>query len=130
MRGARTIVPEVPVTLTPWFDAKDNPPKPESPVITNLGIPRQLVGFLSGVHKRWYSWCTNKPLYIEPTVWGELPSPPGTNDPLGPLTIADLRLAAALLAGRVLTTPEDLAAAAARLRRALDAIQKGEADAR
>ena len=109
-------MPDVPVSLTPWFDAKDNPPEAGRVVLTDEGMARS---WPSG--RVWEFDLPDMEGPCNPTVWCA-PSPPGTNDPLGPLTIADLRLAAALLAGRVLTTPEDLAAAAARLRRALDQI--------
>lgn len=119
-------MPDVPVSLVPWFDAKDNPPKDDY----GLKLTDQGDLFLGDDGK----WCDYSELDgdvvadPQPEWWADHPSPPDMSDPLGPLTADDLRdvgdLAEAFLlrikAGPKATDWE----AIARLRRALAALPK------
>lgn len=127
-------MPDVPVSLVPWFDAKDNPPGPDDgwPVATDGGVATYVEGEgqdLRPTGGAWYHGESSDYMDPQPTVWCD-PSPPDRSDPLRPLTVDDLRdvgdLAEAFLlkikAGPKATDWE----AIARLRRALDQISTNE----
>lgn len=71
----------IPLTLTPWFDAKDISPEEGRYVWTDLGEASYFGG-------RWI--VVGDDGEGSPSVWCD-PSPPDTNDPLGPLTVGHLR---------------------------------------
>lgn len=125
-------MPEVPLSLVPWFDAKDNPPEEDGDpgwYRTDRGdgqcSPVWRGEWRMADERVWHNEEGAR-MYPQPSVWCDDPSPPDMSDPLGPLTARHLEAAAeacGVLAVLRLDHEPRFSEAAARLRRALDQIE-------
>ena len=113
-------MPDFPITLVPWFDAKDNPPVSEQRPLRHVATDRG-TGWFGSLDRCWWSTGTGKRMEPQPSVWCD-PSPPSGDDAL---TVEDLRLVLDSADGGIgemygITDVGKRLEAIARLRRALD----------